>query len=199
MGKPCRIKAGDRFGRLVVVDASLPRESLCDCDCGTRLLKVLDKKLLHKRVTSCGCATSTAEGRARLERDWGKIVQLAELRRAGIVRAEIMARMGIEDKVAYESLRKRAAKCGLLPVRSHDTPPPNSSAARMRAFRRRQAAREGRLEEAPDATAAAERLLSLPSPRLMRQLACAPRDELRLLERIAPETYAAALQGGWLR
>lgn len=89
-----KVKIGDRFERLIVVDKAPPgkhrhSQSLCKCDCGN-ILVVRNEALLSRRARSCGCLHKEAiqkaietcivhgESKTRLHGIWNGMLQRCE-------------------------------------------------------------------------------------------------------------------------
>ncbi len=83
MSKPLQVKAGDRYGRLTVVeeegreigrDGSIYRRFTCECDCG-KLASIRLHELRRGGVKSCGCIRerhgfSVSQGSRRTYNRW---------------------------------------------------------------------------------------------------------------------------------
>lgn len=56
--RPVRVRVGDRFGQLTVMEVGYTlsecRASLCECDCGVQKI-IANPKLVSKHTKSCGC------------------------------------------------------------------------------------------------------------------------------------------------
>ena len=74
-----RIKIGDRFGRLTVIEKTLEHEGkcliwLCRCDCGNERA-VASKNLLDGSVADCGCTAALPKGVKNIKgQRFGKLV-----------------------------------------------------------------------------------------------------------------------------
>ncbi len=67
-----RVKAGQRFGKLVVLEALASGQVRCRCKCGTESIKKR-KHLVSGQTTSCGCSQAERQeqqGQRRQDRGW---------------------------------------------------------------------------------------------------------------------------------
>lgn len=126
MGRPCLVKVGNRYNKLLVLERIGSRKQdkvkkcywKCKCDCGKEL-EIHSTSLTNGNSKSCGCSRNRPSFRYSGYKDLSGVFWRTIVKRAGERGIEFDA--NLTKEILYNILDKQNFKCALsgLPITLH--------------------------------------------------------------------------------